>query len=197
MEAGKTQEVATILKRYKTKLGAVDFPILFEIPAKDRIAALAEQNFSRMNGLIIVALTTAFENLNVKRGMNEIQILNLSEAIIDSAAEDNLSFEDLLLFLQQFVRGKFPMSYESLDLPKFMKALDMYREERWHEGIKLRDSRIAQWQGLGDSGRSTKTDSLSEHMSGLSGRIADMKDAMRERKIGDTMKNADKYFDDK
>jgi len=75
--------------------------MVFSIPKSERIEALAEVDFSKINSVIIVALTMAFENLNLKRGMNEIQVLNLSEAIIESAAEDDLSLEDLLLFLQQ------------------------------------------------------------------------------------------------
>lgn len=194
MEAGKIQEITPILRQYKLSKGGIDFPKIFNIPVAQRITALAEQDFTRINMLIVAALTMALENMNLKRGLNEIQILNLSEAIIDSAHEDNLTFEDLMLFLQQFVRGKYPMSYESLDLPKVMKALDIYRDERWHEGIRIRDERIAQWQGLGDAGRSAKADPLSEHMSNISGRISDMKNALRDQKESQTMKKADEYY---
>jgi len=194
---GEHQEISRILRLYKLPKGGIDFQKVFNIPKSERITALAERDFSNINGIIIVALTMAFENLNLKRGMNEIQILNLSEAIIDDAHTDNLSLEDLLLFLQLFVRGKYPMSYESMDLPKFMKAFDIYRDERHAEGIRIRDEKIMQWQGLGDANRSTKTDPLSEHMSNISGRLSDMKEALREQKISETMKKADKYYDNR
>lgn len=181
MEAKNIQEVNIILRQYKTESGGANFPKLFTIPKTERLPSLATKDFTRTNMLVIAALTMAFENFNVKRAMNELQILNLSEAIIDSASEDNLSFEDLMIFLQQFVRGRFPMSFESLDVPKFMKALDIYREDRWQQGIVIRDEKIAQWQGLGDSNRTAKPDTLSEHLSGMSGRLSEMKDALREK----------------
>jgi hypothetical protein len=184
-----------ILRQFKSPAGGLDFPKLFDIPRTERITALAERDFSQINMVIIASLTLAFENLNLKRGLNEIQILNLSEAIIDSAMEDNLALEDLLLFLQAFVRGKYPMSYESLDIPKFMKALDIYREERWQSGISIRDERIAQWQGLGPSTRTIEKDELSEHLSNITGRMSEMKKALSESKHeNNILKQSEKFY---
>lgn len=197
MKEGNRMEVGRILKQYKLPNGYPDYVKLFDIPKSERISSLAQVDFKGTNMIIVAALTMAFENLNVKRGLNELQILNLSEILIESAEEDNISLEDFMLFLSYFVRGKYPMSYESLDIPKFMKAFDLYRDERWQEGIKIRDEKVVQWKGLGDANRTSTTDALSEHMSNISGRISDMKEALREQKEMQTMKKAAEYFKDK
>ena len=137
----------------------------------------------------------ALENINLKKPLNAIQILDLSEAVIDSSSEDNLSFEDLMLFLQGLVRAKYPISYETFDIPRFMKAFDVYREERWQEGVALRDAKISQWQGLGPSDRNITQDALSEHLANMSGRMSELKQSLREtKKENDIIKQADKFY---
>lgn len=195
MRNADSREVATILRQYKGTGGVIVFEKVFDIPKSARMPALAEKDFTGTVTLVTAAVTMALENINLKRPLNAIQILDLSEAIIDSSGEDNLSFEDLMLFLQGLVRGKYPISYESLDIPRFMKAFDIYREERWQEGVKLRDDRITQWQGLGDAARSAKHDPLSEHLSNMSGRMADMKKELSEHKHeNNILKQADKFY---
>lgn len=169
-----------ILRQYKEQNGTANFPALFSIPKKDRIEALAKDDFRRTSMLVIAALTMALENINLKRGLNEFQVLDLAEAIIDSAGEDNLSFEDLMLFLQFLVRGKYEMSYESMDIPKFMKLLDQYRDERWKEGIKIRDEKIAQYQSLGPSVRSAHKDELADKFNNIAGKMYDLKASLRD-----------------
>lgn len=173
----------------------MDFPKVFDIPKSERITALAEVDFTRIVTLVSAAITMALENINLKKPLNAIQILDLSEAVIDSSAEDNLSFEDLMLFLQGLVRAKYPISYETFDIPRFMKAFDVYREERWQEGVALRDAKIAQWQGLGDAARSAKEDPLSTHMSNMSGRLSEMKSNLVEAKReNEVLRKADKFY---
>lgn len=195
MEAGNREMVNPILKQYKLQNGAVDFPKIFDIPKSERITALAEADFTRIVTLVSAAITMALENISLKKPLNAIQILDLSEAVIDSSAEDNLSFEDLMLFLQGLVRAKYPISYETFDIPRFMKAFDVYREERWQEGIKIRDAKISQWQGLGSSERSVTQDALSEHLSNMSGRMAELKQSLMETKReNEIVKQANKFY---
>jgi len=112
MEVGNKAEMNLILRQYKYDSGAVNFPAVLKVPTSERIPMLAKQDFQRINMLVIGALTVAVENLNVKKRLNEIQILDLSETIIDSANEDNLSFEDLMLFLQKLTRGEYKLPAE-------------------------------------------------------------------------------------
>lgn len=196
MEAGNREMVNPILKQFKLSNGAVDFPKVFDIPKSERITALAETDFTRIVTLVSAAITMALESINLKKPLNAIQILDLSEAVIDSSAEDNLSFEDLMLFLQGLVRAKYPISYETFDIPRFMKAFDVYREERWQEGVALRDAKISQWQGLGPSDRNVTQDALSEHLANMSGRMAELKQSLREtKKENDIIKQADRFYD--
>jgi len=179
LEAGNKREVALVLKQFKLPTGAVDYPAVFSIPSTGRIPVLAVEDFTRINLVIIGALTMAFESMNLKRGMNEFQILNLAEEIIDSAGEDNLSLEDLMLFLQNMVRGKYEMSYESLDIPKFMALFEKYRQERHLSYLQLKENQHLQYKGLGDNTRSSVEDPLSNHLMKISGTIGELKNSLR------------------
>jgi hypothetical protein len=138
------------LRRYKTHSGAVNFPQLFKIPVENRLAAMAERDFASTMGIITVALTLCFESMNLARPMQNFQILDLAEAIVDSSQEeDRLSLEDLMLFIQKLTRGDYGPLYESIDIPKFMNILSKYRDERWQEGIKLRDEKANYYKELG------------------------------------------------
>lgn len=140
------------LRKYKTKTGAADFPALFKIPNDQRIAAMAEKDLGETIKLITVALTLAFEGMNLARPMQAFQILDLAEVIVDeSAGEDKVAFEDLMIFLQKLTRGEYPGLYEGIDIPKFMERFNAYRDERWEAGVRLRDEQDAYYKGLGDS----------------------------------------------
>ena len=201
MEEGNKREVATILRQFKLQNGAVNYPAVFSIPVNERIPALAAQDFTRINMVIIGALTMAFEAMNQKRGMNELQILNLAEEIIDSSAEDNLSFEDLMLFLQNLVRGKYKIAYESFDIPKFMELFEIYRQERHKTILELRENQHLQYKALGDANRSCREDALSEHFGNFANTMSTMRENLKElrnqNKENAVIKKADKFFKDK
>ena len=193
LEAGNKREVATILKRFKLPTGAPNYPVVFSIPSSERIPVLAANDFTRTNLVIIGALTMAFDSMNLNRGMNEFQILNLAEEIIDTSSEDNLSLEDLMLFLQNLVRGKYKMSYESFDIPKFMELFEIYRQERHGAISQLRENEHLQFKGLGDANRTSKGDPLSEHFSKLGDTISSLKNSLKEtKKENHVLKQMDK-----
>lgn len=194
METGNKQEMNLILRQYKEVGGAVKYNMLFDVPKTDRITALAKNDFQRVNFLIIGALTVAFEGMNFKRPMNEIQILDLSEAIIDTAGEDNLAFEDLMLFLQKLVRGEFDISYESMDIPKFMKVFEIYRTERWDAALRLRDDKESQFKISGNPGRTSQPDPLSEHFAKLGNTMSSLRENVKElRQENKKLKDIDNF----
>ena len=194
MAEGNHRLTNQILRQFKDDGGKVHFPTVFQIPSEHRIAEMARNNFEEVNVLIIGALTVAFENMNLKRGMNELQILNLSEIIIDQAKEDNLALEDVMLFLQRMINGEYEMSYESMDIPKFMKMFEMYREERFQNMKKLRDDKQAQFHSEGNFGRTNEPDVLSEHFARLGDSITSLKDSLKEtRKEINILKQVDKF----
>lgn len=174
MATGNKLEVSTILREYKTQQGIVRFDKVLAIPVSERIPQLAKKDFKRIVGIITAALTLAFEGMNLKRGMNPIQTLDLAEAVIDTAAEDNLAMEDLMLFLQKLVRGEYGNMYESMDIPKFMSAFESYRETRWQELNNIRYNAAAQHKGMGDKERTQQVDELSEHFSKMASRMSEL-----------------------
>ena len=182
METGNRQQISTILRDYKTNQGVIKYDKVLAIPVMDRIPALAEKNFHKIVTLITAALTLAFESMNLKRGMNQIQIVDLAEAIIDTAGEDNLAMEDLMLFLQKLVRGEYGAMYESMDIPKFMTAFEEYREQRWQSLNNIRHEQAAQHKVMGDTGKTNQTDELSEHFAKLGDTISGLKTRISELK---------------
>jgi len=192
MEAGNRQQISLILRDYKTTQGVIKYDKVLSIPLVDRIPALAEKNFHRIVTIITAALTLAFESMNLKRGMNQIQIVDLAEAVIDTAGEDNLSLEDLMLFLQKLVRGEYGAMYESMDIPKFMTAFEDYREQRWQQLNNIRYEQAAQHKGMGDSERSNQVDELSEHFAKLGNTISSMKTRISELKQENSSLKMDK-----
>lgn len=180
METGNKAEMNLILRQYKDN-GRINFPMVLSIPSTERIPMLAKQDFTRINMLVIGALTLAMESLNTKRRLNEIEILDLSETIIDSANEDNLSFEDLMLFLQKLTRGEYKVPTE-LDIPKFMEIFELYREHRHKELQEYRYNQHLQYKALGDASRVTAPDQLSEHFASMGDRLSVMKEKISELK---------------
>lgn len=182
MEAGDKQGISVILRDYKTSQGIIKYDKVLAIPVNDRIPKLAERDFGKTITVISAALTLAFEGMNLKRGMTAAQTVDLAEAIIDTAGEDNLALEDLMLFLQKLVRGEYGAMYESMDIPKFMTEFEKYRENRWQELNAIRYNTAAQQKVQGDTGRSNQVDELSEHFAKMGERMTQMKDKISELK---------------
>jgi len=151
-DAIRTANIRSInaeLKAYTLKNGpGANFVALLSIPSSDRLPAMAEHDFKGTDMIITVALTMAMENMNLARPMSSNQLMNLSAAIIDTAAEDNLALEDLMIFLQKLVRGHYGSNYESMDIPKFMSKFEEYRQERHQSMIRIREEQHAQHKAL-------------------------------------------------
>lgn len=125
-------EVNNILALYKAPNGSPDYSKLLEV--KERLPELIQKDYKQTCAVLVVALTKAFSAMNLSRPMNADQIMELAETIMDSSGEDFLALEDVLIFLQGLVRGKYGALYESMDIPKFMDKFEIYREER-HQAL--------------------------------------------------------------
>lgn len=180
MEVGNKQEIGLILRSYKLADGAANFSALLTIPVSERIPAMAAKDFNQTSMIMVAGLTLALESINLKRPMNENQIMDLAETIIDTAAEDNLAIEDLMLFLQKLVRGEYEGFYESIDIPKFMEKFEVYRQERHEALVKIKEEKNAQFKALGDQERNNSRDPLEEHFATMSGRLSDLKEKLRD-----------------
>lgn len=105
---------------------------------------MAKRDFESTLAMIVVALTKAFESMNLSRPMNDEQVIELAETIIESSNEDFLALEDVVLFLQGLTRGKYGALYESMDIPKFMLLFEKYRQERHEALMEYRDEQHIQ-----------------------------------------------------
>lgn len=108
-----------------------------------------------------MAITSAMMNINLRVGLNEDQITEIAEQIIEQSQEDNLSVEDVLLFLRELVTGKAGKIYDRMDIPTFFELFENYRERRHQAVLNIRYEEQANHKVLGPSERSsddTKTE---------------------------------------
>lgn len=81
--------------------------------------------------------------------MNEEQMVKCAHALMRSAEEDSLGFEDLAIFLDGASMGKYGKIYTRLDQEVVFQFLEQYREQRHEEILKLREEQAHQIQGFG------------------------------------------------
>lgn len=178
------------LREYKSNKGVIMFDKVLSIPREQRLPQMAENNFPDTIMVVTAALTLAFESMNLKRGMSANQTIDLAEQIVDSANEDWLALEDLMLFLQGLVRGEYGSNYESMDIPKFMEKFDIFRDTRHKAYTQIKEEQHCQYKVMGDTGRSNVANPLEEHfakmgetMSNLKSKIADQKEQINSLKM--------------
>lgn len=155
---GNKIAVNTHLSTFKER-GVVVFPKVLAISSANRIPALATTQEGR--GDLLVALTasikSAFSNINLRVGLNEDQMIDLADAIIDQSSEDNLSLEDVLLFLQKLLVGDAGKIYDRMDIPVFFELFETYRQERHEAILRVREEQQSQYKSFGDPERWTDT----------------------------------------
>lgn len=178
LEANDRQLVSASLSEFKTELGSLNYGAILSIPRQERLPEMAKTDLKRLSAVISVSLTKCFMSMNLSRPMNEEQIFDLTDAIIDSSKEDYLSLEDLLLFLQGLVRGKYGPLYESMDIPKFMEKFEVYREERHRAYENIKYEAHSNHKAMGDSNRTTAQDQLQTALDKFSGSIGALKKAI-------------------
>jgi len=141
---------------------------------------MAKNDYSEALTIVSAAITMSMGLLNLKQPMNALQIVDLADALLDSAAEDNLALEDLVLFLQQLTRGKYNPLYESMDVPKFMEKFEIYREERHKAVLEMRENQHLEFKGLGDPTRATKPETaFEEHLQQYSQKLQAKNDEIK------------------
>lgn len=145
LKSGNKHEINLSLKEYKHENGIVKFESLFAIPSENRLPNLPT---NEVLPILTVGLTLAFESMNLVRGVSDNQLIDLAETILESSSEDNLSLEDVMLFLQKLTRGEYGKLYESMDIPKFMEFFEKYREDRFQAIKTLREEQDVQNKAL-------------------------------------------------
>jgi len=170
---GNKMAVNVHLSSFKER-GIVSFSKVLAISSTDRIPALAKTQEGR--GEVLVALTaslkSAFGNINLRVGLNEDQLIELADAIIDQSSEDNLSLEDVLLFLQKLLVGDAGKIYDRMDIPTFFELFETYRQDRHEAVLRIREEQQVQYKAFGNPERWSETHDKEEESS--------MHDAMKE-----------------
>lgn len=172
------------LRKYKD--GArINYPALFQIPASERLPAMAKKDPGKTIKLVAVAITLAMEAINVARPMTSHQIVDLAEVVVDSLSDgDSIALEDFMLFLQKLTRGEYSELYEGIDQVKFMARLDQYRDERWNAARDAYYEKHEQYKEMGDKRRvnENSTNPLDMHLSDMTQKVAQLKDQLKEQK---------------
>jgi hypothetical protein len=165
METGDKIAVQGYLSRFK-QFGEISFDRVLSVPSEERIQSLISlpDGYLRVATALAAAIKSAMENINLKLPMSEDQIIELSGQIIDQSAEDNLSLEDVLLFLQQLVTGKSGKIYDRMDIPRFFELFEIYRQERHLKLMQIREEQHCQQKYMGDNTRISENDSEKENM---------------------------------
>lgn len=137
--------------------GMVKYDKTLQIPSKDRIPALTRSNegYNFILTVLSARLKSTFENMNLKRPVNEDQLLNIAERIIDESHEDNLSVEDVLLFLQKLEVGKMGQIYDRMDMPTFFELFEHYRQDRYLALRYIQYELERNYKALGDNTRTS------------------------------------------
>lgn len=131
--------------------------VIDSVPVSSRLPGLAQTYGAEKIALVVAkAIQKALANFNLRVGMNADQILELSYMLIDSANEDQLAFEDIMLFLDGMVKAKYGKVYDRMDIPTFFEMLEVYREQRHQEYVRQKEEYHSQFKAMGDSNRSSK-----------------------------------------
>jgi hypothetical protein len=154
MERKDSQGVRNALEVYRDR-GAVNHVKTLSIPMEERIPAIIAKEGGRARVVVAISssLVSAFQNIKNAK-MDADQVLDLADMIIDSAHEDQLSVEDVLLFLKDLLMGKYGKVSSGMDYPAFFELFEEYRNERYRTLRKARWEEHLTHKSLGDSNRS-------------------------------------------
>jgi hypothetical protein len=145
--SGDKLEISLNLKQYKFPNGGVNYDVILRVPLEDRLPGLITKvGLKQVHMALAAAITMTMESLNLAKPLTPNQIIDLVDILIDTSSEDYLSLEDIMLFLQQLVRGGSGTLFSSMDIPKFMQSFEKYRQQRHDEYHRLKESQDAQFK---------------------------------------------------
>lgn len=179
MEKQDSRAITTILKQYKEPSGIIKYTEVCKIPLSERLPALVEKDFMKATALVVVAITMAFEKMNMKKRVDGVLINNIADEVVDTCGEDNISMEDLMLFLQGLVRGSYGNN-DDMTVSKFMNLFEIYRENRYAALMEYRENQNLEYKSLGDPERSVKPSTpFEEHLQEYSQKLQAKNDEIK------------------
>ena len=160
MAVGSTGELHNQMCRYKERGEPNHLAVMQNIPKDQRLPQIAKMyGTDKIATVLGKQITKTLLNFNLRVGMNSEQIYDLSLALIETAEEDNLAVEDIMLFLDGLPKFKYGKVYDRMDMPTFFEMLEVYREQRHQAFVNAKEEQHAQFKSMGDSNRmSTDTD---------------------------------------
>lgn len=154
VKAAKPAKIGEMLELYRER-GVVDHRKTLTISDKDRIPALIKQPEGRLRVSVALSSSIASAFGHIKNAkMSAEQIVELAEGIIDTSHEDQLSIEDVLLFLKDMLMGRYGKMSTGMDMPTFFEYFEEYRDERYKELKRARWEEHLTYKSMGDSNRS-------------------------------------------
>lgn len=154
LAVGSTGQVYNQMCRWKDKGNALPMRVIEQIPVKDRLPGLVETyGIDKVSAILAKAIQKTLANFNLRVGMNADQVMELSLQLIDSSNEDQLAFEDIMLFLDGMVKFKYGKVYDRMDMPTFFEMLEVYRDQRHQEFMRHKEEKESQFKAYGDTTR--------------------------------------------
>lgn len=129
--------------------GSINFPGLMKVPSANRIPALSQADFTEcmksVNSAVYLFLSTCGVEVNTS--------VAITSSILNEAHEDNLSIEDVVMFLMKMTAGQYGKFYGNITPPAFMEKFEEYRQERHEALLNIREEKSANHKALGPSER--------------------------------------------
>src|ERR1041384_8249935 len=137
--------VATQLAPFMDK-GKPNYPVIFQVPRADRLPALAEKDQAGAVALVSTAVALALST----SGITDDCAYDTAEIIINEAAEDQLTIQDVVIFCKAAAAGKYGPFLRNNPTPMdFMSMFEKYRQERHETIVSLRDEQHTQLKAQG------------------------------------------------
>jgi hypothetical protein len=162
LETNDRASVVQYMQQFRYR-GTIAFETVLSVPRSERIPALIQEKNGTMRvaAVLTASINSAISNLNLRVGLNEDQVVEIAAMVIEASHEDNLALEDVLLFLQQLVRGEAGKIYDRLDIPTFFELFETYRESRHQKLVSVRYEEAQQFKTFGPQDRASE-DTVSE-----------------------------------
>lgn len=147
-----------------------------QIPVSERIPALAKSDRVYVHKIISAQIQYAMKFFNISNSLSIEQIFLLADEIIDDSESDNLSLQDVFVFLQKLCAGKMGTVFNRLDIPTFRELFEIHRQERYEEMQNAREEQQVRHKSFGPTERaSDNQDREKELMHGA------MKDYLKDK----------------
>jgi hypothetical protein len=148
LDGNKLAETTMHMFRYIDRQG-VKYGDLLRVPSESRIPAMMQRDQVSCMKFINAATSMFLQSHNV----NPSACIMISSSIMMEAGQDNLSLEDLVIFLMRLNSGQHGKFYGEVTPSAFMEKFEEYRQERHEAIISIREEQAAQHKSEGYSGR--------------------------------------------